>query len=410
MSTPHERDCVRSVRARDRKPESRSVLLLAVGVGATAMGCGGQVDEKYLQGPEPKAPGTITSTTAGVSRLADLGVESRMDIVGARQKSDPRLLRITITNNGVQDVHILRYNTPLESSGSESLKVSVGNAKVKYVGSVARRPPPTDDDYLLVQAGSTVTAEYNISKNYRLEAAMSYTVELAAPWFDVKIGNDPRSIRMMHDCGTGIFQAPASGESLGTIASPLYTWANCSQSNIDQLARSQIGVGQAILPSIVSKHIVSGDALYTTWFGAYTTARANAISFNFTQEFGLWYALASEASGGGDIFYYDCAPPGCDPTWYAYVGGDCFDSAVCLCSKFWSGNWVDSQLQTMVHEASHDLDDTQDIVYGQAACKNLALTNPDSAIANADNYGYFAEALYGRVVAWEQAAMLPSWL
>jgi len=33
---------------------------------------------------------------------------------------------------------------------------------------------------------------------------------------------------------------------------------------------------------------------------------------------------------------------------------------------------------------------TQDTVYGVAGCKNLAKTNPDKAISNADNLGYFA--------------------
>jgi len=34
---------------------------------------------------------------------------------------------------------------------------------------------------------------------------------------------------------------------------------------------------------------------------------------------------------------------------------------------------------------------TNDYVYGQAGAMNLALTNPDHAIANADNHEYFAE-------------------
>jgi peptidyl-Lys metalloendopeptidase len=34
---------------------------------------------------------------------------------------------------------------------------------------------------------------------------------------------------------------------------------------------------------------------------------------------------------------------------------------------------------------------TDDYVYGQAGAKNLAITNPDNAVMNADNHEYFAE-------------------
>lgn len=62
---------------------------------------------------------------------------------------------------------------------------------------------------------------------------------------------------------------------------------------------------------------------------------------------------------------------------------------------FWSTTTTgtDSRAGTLVHEASHWTVNggTRDNVYGQSGAKNLAISNPASAVANADNHEYFAE-------------------
>ena len=42
-------------------------------------------------------------------------------------------------------------------------------------------------------------------------------------------------------------------------------------------------------------------------------------------------------------------------------------------------------------EPLHDVAGTDDVVYGQAGAKSLAISNPDAAITNADSHEYFAE-------------------
>ncbi len=56
-------------------------------------------------------------------------------------------------------------------------------------------------------------------------------------------------------------------------------------------------------------------------------------------------------------------------------------------------NGTDSQGGTLIHEMSHFdvVAKTDDFVYGQAGAKNLAITEPDNAVMNADNHEYFAE-------------------
>jgi hypothetical protein len=66
-----------------------------------------------------------------------------------------------------------------------------------------------------------------------------------------------------------------------------------------------------------------------------------------------------------------------------------------LCGAFWRAqdSGTDSKAGTIVHEASHFPGNggTKDHAYGHTLAHNLALTDPDRAIFNADSHEYFAE-------------------
>ena len=56
-------------------------------------------------------------------------------------------------------------------------------------------------------------------------------------------------------------------------------------------------------------------------------------------------------------------------------------------------NGGDEVMAVWFHEMSHFdvVAATDDIVYGQSGAKNLAISNPNDAIKNADSHEYFAE-------------------
>ncbi len=60
-----------------------------------------------------------------------------------------------------------------------------------------------------------------------------------------------------------------------------------------------------------------------------------------------------------------------------------------MCPLFFSIE--DEDITTLVHELSHFLQigGTEDVVFGPEDSRQLALSDPDSAVRNADNYGYF---------------------
>jgi peptidyl-Lys metalloendopeptidase len=85
---------------------------------------------------------------------------------------------------------------------------------------------------------------------------------------------------------------------------------------------------------------------------------------------------------------------GCNQNYYAYVYPT-RPYEIFVCRAFWSAplTGTDSKAGTLVHEMSHFnvTAGTDDHVYGQAGAKNLAITDPDAALDNADSHEYFAE-------------------
>lgn len=51
----------------------------------------------------------------------------------------------------------------------------------------------------------------------------------------------------------------------------------------------------------------------------------------------------------------------------------------------------DSKFQTLVHELTHLIIDTEDEEYGPIKCRALAIASPARAKTNADSWGYFVE-------------------
>jgi peptidyl-Lys metalloendopeptidase len=84
----------------------------------------------------------------------------------------------------------------------------------------------------------------------------------------------------------------------------------------------------------------------------------------------------------------------CKQSYYAYVYAT-QPYKIYVCRAFWSApmNGTDSKAGTLVHEMSHFdvVANTDDVVYGQTGAKNLAISNPNDAIRNADSHEYFAE-------------------
>lgn len=113
---------------------------------------------------------------------------------------------------------------------------------------------------------------------------------------------------------------------------------------------------------------------YTTWFGAQMENRTEIVKGHY-----------ANLTGMPDKFQFDCS---CNqPDTYAYVYPNKFPT-VYFCGAFWRApvNGTDSKAGTIVHEGTHftNIGSTDDYAYGQDGAKNLAKSDPDQGVMNAE--------------------------
>lgn len=119
---------------------------------------------------------------------------------------------------------------------------------------------------------------------------------------------------------------------------------------------------------------------YKTWFGKYTVIRKTSVEDVYLKiAVALSQNIKFHQTNGN---YYA----------YTYPGGPL---EIWLGKDYYSAPLVgaNSKAGTIIHELSHEVSNTSDTVYGIVGAKSLAVTAPNNAINNADNYEFFAEGV-----------------
>jgi peptidyl-Lys metalloendopeptidase len=326
--------------------------------------------------------------------------------------AEPQLLTFTLTNETGGDITVLKWRTPFEGFKSDLFVVEVDGREVPYLGRVYKRAAPTEDDYVTIPASGYLTETVDLAEAYDIARAGVYRVTYRSD--RVQAGAASPATLMSR------FVQPEAGTDLPVVANTaVFTLlADRRPKTVDGIdieasrgLRDLVAahlepafsgcttVRQADLRTALEAAVTlaqnAGLALsgashcahftgrrYAEWFGAATTARYTTVSQHFA-------AIASALSGRTVKFNCDCTDNS-----YAYVYPT-RPYEIFLCNRFWTAplNGTDSRAGTLVHEMSHFnvVAGTDDHVYGQAACRTLATTNPDNAIDNADSHEYFAE-------------------
>jgi len=124
---------------------------------------------------------------------------------------------------------------------------------------------------------------------------------------------------------------------------------------------------------------------YVLWFGVCDVDRWKTVTENFL-------AIGNRISLGYRMY---CNHPDCSPGVYAYVYPRDPTFTVYVCSVYFRVPICsyDSKAGTIIHEISHftPVAGTQDFQYGVSGCQQLARTNPNQAVRNADSCEYMAE-------------------
>lgn len=86
-----------------------------------------------------------------------------------------------LTNNAKEDYYLLKHGTPLEGFRSPFIAVFHSDHLVKYQGPYFYRLPPTKDDFVLIQAGNSISATIQITDVFNFSSDGLYIIQYRNP-------------------------------------------------------------------------------------------------------------------------------------------------------------------------------------------------------------------------------------
>jgi len=298
-------------------------------------------------------------------------------------------VKVTFSNATKHTVRILKWFTPAAGLEEPLFAVTRDGEPVAYIGAIYKRPDATGKDYISLKAGESVQYAVNLAEYYDLSQSGQYEVSYAASAFNL-FDEKGNAFKSRDSLASEKVSMKVEGREPKVRPTPPpppppggNTFNACTTAQQTTLvsARSQARTYSTESKNYLSSHN-SGTQRYLEWFGTFTTTRHDLVTDHFT-------AIASAFDTAGITF--DCK---CKQNYYAYVYPD-RPYTIYLCKVFWLAPLAgtDSQAGTLIHEMSHFnvVAGTDDVVYGQTGARNLADTDPDSAVINADNHEYFAE-------------------
>ncbi|MCH4293620.1 M35 family metallo-endopeptidase [Shewanella sp. 3B26] len=345
----------------------------------------------------------LGSVLFSTSALAD-GIRASLEMSKQNYNANEDVtVRVTLTNDEKVPVKILKWYTAADGVEEALFKVSVNGEAKQYLGAHYKRPAPQSKDYIKLKSGESVSYEVELSSLYDLTEQGNYEIAYdvsSLQLFAPNPGQQNKLARLgidgIHSDAVSFFHEgieakggankgkPGGGDGGGSVDGVSFS-GRCSNSQMSDTlaglaaAKSMAGDAKGYMNSASNP---ASSVRYNTWFGAYSSSRWNTVSNHFN---------AIDSALNTQPLTFDCS---CKKSYYAYVYPN-QPYKIYLCSAFWSApvSGTDSKGGTIVHEMSHFdvVAGTDDVVYGQSGAKNLAQTNPDQAIQNADSHEYFAE-------------------
>lgn len=311
-------------------------------------------------------------------------------------------IEVTITNTGNRAVRVPKWELPSDSPETSLFKVTLDGKPVAYEGMLVKRGLPEATDFVVLPPGRSLKTVVDLSASYDLSKSGNYEISLVSPLQHASLSDG----RMLRDSrgnpmvlrsdkarvwidGNDVLGAPKAGTngkgkpgSGGTVVNGV-SYVGCSTTQI-ATAGDAVVAARGYSENAKNYNFTSPGPRYTTWFGTPTSTRTNTAKQHFT----AIDAALDQSNGEVKI---NC---GCNQSYYAYVYPT-RPYEIFVCRAFWNAplTGTDSKAGTLIHETSHFnvVAGTDDVVYGQAGAKNLALTDPDGALNNADSHEYFAE-------------------
>jgi len=90
-------------------------------------------------------------------------------------------VKFTLTNSTAERLYVLKWYTPLEGLAGEIFRVERDGEAIPYGGMLAKRGAPLPDNYILIDPGTSVSAEVDLATAYDFSRAGDYTIEFLSP-------------------------------------------------------------------------------------------------------------------------------------------------------------------------------------------------------------------------------------
>lgn len=307
-------------------------------------------------------------------------------------------VEVILTNTGNKTARVPRYQLPLGDIEAKLFRISRDGQPVAYEGPMIKRGLPSASDFAILRPGQSIRSTVQLADAYDMRKGGTYTITLASPLQFASL-SDGSMLKTRRGLPLTLQSAPLQMYASGKLPNPVkgkgkpgsgggsvngVTTVGCTATQTADIGNAISGARNY---TENAKGYLAGNnqgPRYTTWFGAYTSSRYNTASQHFV-------AIDGAMDQNGGQIKVNC---GCNQSYYAYVYPT-KPYEIFVCRAFWSAptTGTDSKAGTLVHEMSHFnvTAGTDDVVYGQSGAKNLAITNPDGALNNADSHEYFAE-------------------
>ncbi|KAJ7163521.1 hypothetical protein C8R43DRAFT_1086367 [Mycena crocata] len=262
-------------------------------------------------------------------------------------------LTAAITNNGAEDIKVLKYGTILDADMPTRSFTVVPFTRIKLFVSL------TDADhraYTTIAAGETVTVAAPVAQKISARSELT-TIEAASSPIIIAVTGDVANHELPAKRATDI----CTTASRKTFIDARYTEAKALASGGSSYITSR----------------GSSNSLYTAYWGSLATSRITSVL----------NAVASESSSSRTLscIYY-CS----------IFFNEVATTNLCSGTTVASRNIRDGTTLHEIREGlTHAVADTDDVTYGCAADQALADAN---AVINADNYNCFTTQVYANTV------------
>lgn len=304
------------------------------------------------------------------------------------------VVKVTLTNTGDQTLKLLKDPRGALSPfpGNSFGITKEDGCHPKFIGAKSKYAKQyiaangTDESFVILHPGHKYSVDHSLSKAYNFSTCGTgkYSFEAHPHFYAVDKTHAIIPIVATETIPTTI---ELTGDLMPPVRGHLHRrgagFTGCTAQEKDIIKKA---AAAAQVYAVNTYHYLQNNTKptprYTTWFGNWTTKRHSTVVSSFSHIQGYPFSK----------YWFDCTCQ--DPESYAYVYPDHY-SKVYICPAFWDApvTGEDSQAGTLIHESSHFIVNggTDDHAYGQDACKELAKTNPDYAVENADSHEYMAE-------------------